>query len=333
MLKVLTIKDSSWNTLVKSFKNYSVHYLKEYVEAFKNQGDGEPFLFYSETNDLKAIYVVFKRKIEDSEYFDLRTPYGYGGWLFEGTGNKEEVYKEYINWCKDNNIVSEFVRFSLFEEHDSYYGKVIERIDNVVRNLEDSFENIENDFERRVRKDLKKTDKLEIIFDRDGKYLDDYLRIYNATMKRNNAEDEYYFSKDFYLKLNEMKENVMYFHVALDSKIISTELVIYDNNNMYSYLGGTDNEYFAYHPNHFIKYHIIKWGVENHLKNFVLGGGYGTNDGIFLFKKGFAPNGIYKFYTGQMIFNEDIYNKLVDNKVKEGLVVEGNNYFPLYRAK
>ena len=155
-------------------------------------------------------------------------------------------------------------------------------------------------------------------------------------MDRRNAEDEYYFSKEFYEKINTMKGNFVYFHVLLDDKIISTELVIMDRRNMYSYLGGTYNDYFSYHPNHFIKYHIIKWGVEHGYKNFVLGGGYGTNDGIFNFKKGFAPEGIVQFYTGQKVLNhelyDELYNELTDMRIKEGLQTEGNMYFPLYRA-
>lgn len=340
--EVLNINDNRWNEIVKSFDNYGIHYLKEYCEAFKMAGEGEPILFYYEGERNRGINVEMKRDIslhptfkdvlKKDEYYDLSTPYGYGGWLFENKDNHQEAYDAYMSWCKNNNVVAEFVRFNLFDRNEDYYGETVPRIFNVVRNLEDSFENIEHNFERRVRKDLKKTGGLEIIFDKDGKYMDDFLRIYYDTMDRNNAENEYYFSREFYDKLNSMKDNVMYFHVALDGKIISTELVIMDGRNMYSYLGGTDNNYFSYHPNHFIKYHIIKWGVEHNYKNFVLGGGYGSNDGIFMFKKGFAPEGIVQFYTGQKIFNKDLYNQLVDIRVKNGLNTEGNKYFPLYRA-
>lgn len=340
MLRVLDVNNKEWNDLVKSFKNYGVHYLNEYVLAFKNHGDGEPLLFYYEGNNTRGINVVMRRCINDvddfsnieDKYYDLFTPYGYGGWIFEGEETKD-AYDEYIKWCLDNNIICEFVRFNLFDRREDYYGDVIPRVMNVVRNLEDDIENIQKDYERRVRKDLKKTNDLKLIVDDKGEYLDDFLRIYYSTMDRNNAEDEYYFDRDFYNQIDKMNGNFTYFHVLLEDKIVSTELVIMDNNNMYSYLGGTDRDYYSYHPNHFIKDEIIKWGVNNHYKNFVLGGGYGSDDGIFLFKKGFSPNGLIQFYTGQKIFNEDMYNKLVNIKVNKGLNIEGNKYFPLYRAK
>jgi len=342
-LEVLEVNDSRWNKIVKSFNNYGVHYLNEYVEAFKDHGDGEPLLFYFESDNNRGINVVMKRDINSNglfnnnigsnKYYDIRTPYGYGGWLFENDNDVNEAYKLYIDWCKNNNIICEFVRFSLFDRREDYYGEVTPRIHNIVRSLEGNFDDIYQNFERRHRKDLKKTGDLEIIIENDGKYLDEFLDIYYSTMDRNNAEQEYYFKKDFYEKLNSMKENIMYFHVALDGKIISTELVIMDGNNMYSYLGGTNTEYYSYHPNHFIKYHIIKWGNEHGYKNFVLGGGYGEDDGIYLFKKGFAPEGIYQFYTGQKVFNEEVYKSLVEIRKQEGLNIEGNKYFPLYRAQ
>lgn len=342
-LEVLNVNDSRWNQIVKSFDNYGVHYLNEYVDAFRMHGDGEPLLFYFESDNNRGINVVMKRDInnehmfDDSlgsdKYFDLRTPYGYGGWLFDNDNDVSDAYKLYIDWCKNNNIICEFVRFSLFDRREDYYGEITPRVHNIVRSLQGNIEDIYQNIERRHRKDLKKTDGLQIIIEQDGNHLDEFLDIYYSTMDRNNAEDEYYFKRDFYEKLNTMKDNIVYFHVLLDGKVISTELVIMDNNNMYSYLGGTNSDYYSYHPNHFIKYEIIKWGNEHHYKNFVLGGGYGVDDGIYLFKKGFAPDGIYQFYTGKKVFNEEVYNRLVDIRKKEGLQTENNMFFPLYRAK
>jgi lipid II:glycine glycyltransferase (peptidoglycan interpeptide bridge formation enzyme) len=103
-------------------------------------------------------------------------------------------------------------------------------------------------------------------------------------MDRANAEGEYYFSKEFFETIVSMQDNIMFFHVVYEGKIISTELVIYGAKNCYSYLGGTDRDYFDQRPNDFLKYEVIKWAKEKGLKNFVLGGGYGSDDGIFQYK-------------------------------------------------
>ena len=121
MLKVFTLDNSEkWDEIVDSFDNTDIYYLSGYVNAFNVHGDGEPLLFYYSDSSTKAINVVMKRDISNlppfmglispKEFYDLSTPYGYGGWIIEGPG-ASNVFKEYEKWCKHNNIVSEFVRF------------------------------------------------------------------------------------------------------------------------------------------------------------------------------------------------------------------------------
>ena len=94
--------------------------------------------------------------------------------------------------------------------------------------------------------------------DEEGKHLDDFLRIYYGTMERSDAEQQFYFKKSFFEELMSM-DNAVMFHVRFEDKIISTELVIYGAENCYSYLGGTDSEYFYTRANDFLKFEIIKW--------------------------------------------------------------------------
>jgi lipid II:glycine glycyltransferase (peptidoglycan interpeptide bridge formation enzyme) len=129
-----------------------------------------------------------------------------------------------------------------------------------------------------------------------------------------------------------MEGQYVYFHVLCEGLVISTELVIYGTENSYSFLGGTNRNYFQMRPNDFLKYEIIKWGHEKGLKRFILGGGYGTDDGIFRYKKSLAPNGIYNFYIGKKIFDEEKYNKLVNVRKHEANFDSNSGFFPVYRA-
>ena len=341
-VSIITLEEKQkWNKIVKSFANYDVFYLSEYVEAFKIHGDGEPILFYYNDGKIKAMNVIMKRdigKIKDfkDKYFDLTSPYGYGGFIIEGKDYKK-VNKAYKKYCKKNNIVCEFVRFHLLEGYEKKYNGKVENIKhNIIRKLDINPEEMLMDFEHKVRKNIKRANKngLQIQIDTEGKSLHEFLSIYYSTMDRNNAEKGYYFKREFFEKLNEMKDNVVYFNVLYEGKVISTELVIYSPNNCYSYLGGTLSEYFNLRPNDFLKYEIIKWAYNKGIKNFVLGGGYGKeDDGIYKYKKSFAPNGIYDFYIGKNIFNNKMYKKLVEIRKKEGNIdIENNSYFPLYRA-
>lgn len=346
MVEIESKDRAKWNELVKSFSDYDVFYLNEYVHAFAQESiqNGLPVLLYYSDGSDTAINVVFKRdishdkklrhKIEEGRFFDLITPYGYGG--FRGNiSDWDKLNRIYKAYCMENHFICEFVRFELFGDYYEHYeGEVETKTRNVVRSLELPLDEIWMDFKHKVRKNVKKanTFNLSCIVENSGTYLDDFLLIYNNTIERNDADSEYYFSREFFERLNEMPDNIMYFHVVYEGKIISTELVIYGAKNCYSYLGGTDREYFYMRPNDYLKYEIIKWAKKKGFKNYVLGGGYGADDGIFNYKLCLAPHGLYDFYIGRRVFDDDTYLRLVDIRAIENPECRESEYFPKYRA-
>src|SRR4051794_20705036 len=117
VLSIINIDEiEKWDEIVKSFKNYDVIYLSGYVKAFQLHGDGEPILFYYNDGCTRAMNVVMKRDIANEKlfidklprntWFDLSTPYGYGGFLIEGD-NYYAVNGAYDNYCKEMGFVSE----------------------------------------------------------------------------------------------------------------------------------------------------------------------------------------------------------------------------------
>ncbi len=344
MIKEIRIEESEeWDYIIHSFSDHDVFYLSGYSRAFMNEApkNGIPILLLYENGADRAINVVLKRdvamdekmigRIETGKYFDLITPYGYGGFWGEVT-DWEVLNYEYNRYCLDNHYICEFVRFELFNDYYMHYdGEIETRTHNVVRSLEIPIDVMWMDFKQKVRKNVKKANSysLSCIIENTGEHLDDFLRIYYSTMDRTEAEEEYYFSRQFFEDLTEMRENIMFFHVVYEEKIISTELVIYGKQNVYSYLGGTDRKYFDVRPNDILKYEIIKWAKEKGLKNFVLGGGYGEDDGIYQYKLSFAPKGIYEFYIGRKIFDRKAYDRLVELRADDTL---NEKYFPFYRS-
>ena len=121
MITVYTLNDfEQWDNAVRSFRDYDVYWLSGYVKAFQIHGDGEPLLFYYDDGTTCGINVVMKRdiakdthfkgSIPENHYFDISTPYGYGGWIIEGE-NTDKLFAAYENWNRRNGIISEFVRF------------------------------------------------------------------------------------------------------------------------------------------------------------------------------------------------------------------------------
>lgn len=129
----------------------------------------------------------------------------------------------------------------------------------------------------------------------------------------------------------------IYFHAVSDKKIISSELVLISADRVYSFLGGTDRNSFELRPNDLLKYEILLWAKRQGKSNFVLGGGYQPDDGIYNYKLAFAPKGSVPFFIGRRVLANDIYDRLVKNKIEQlpppkQELLQNSQYFPKYRA-
>ena len=345
MISIIYIDDTErWDSIVKSFDHYDVYYLSQYAKAFQQIGEGQPLLFYYENDTTKAMNVVMKRDIAlskpfkellpQNEWFDISTPYGYGGFWIEGD-DYSSLEKEYVELCTEKRFISEFIRFHLYSKYiDVFSGTIDCYTNNVVRSLDLNLSEMIMNFEHKVRKNVKTAKRLglKIDIDETGKRLKEFLDIYYGTMERRDAGGYYFFPEDFFRTINEMHGNYVYIHAVYENKIISTELVLYGKENGYSFLGGTISGYFHLRPNDFLKFEMMKWLKEKGINRFILGGGYGKDDGIFRYKKSFAPNGVQKFYVGKRIFNREKYDYLMSLRGKEHNFSLNSEFFPQYRG-
>ena len=347
-LEVISIYDKEkWDILVYSFRQYDIYYLSGYVSAFQIHGDGEPILIYFTDGFSRAIQIVMKRdvskvpafvdKIYPSTYFDLATPYGYGGFIWEGSPNWIGLNTAFMEYCLDESIVSEFVRFHPILENakgaDAMY-ELTQRGVTVAIDIS-SPEAIWGGFTTENRNMIRKAqnNNIQIRHSSSDSILMHFQEIYTETMLRDNA-DEYYFFKDcFYEKLlNDFLNNFTVFYASKGEDIVATSIIMFVNTQMHYHLSGLLKEYRKYAPTNLLLYEAALWGCKQNYMTFHLGGGMGgKKDSLYKFKKEFNRYQNHVFYTGQKVYNYDVYNKLVvlkrGNSIKEESV-----YFPEYRA-
>ena len=345
MLTLIRInEEKKWDEVVRSFRTYDVHYLSGYVKAFQLHGDGEPLLLYYDGHNTRGMNVVMKRDIAEAGpfqgklppnlWFDLSTPYGYGGFWVEGE-DYQGVNEAYSSFCRENGYVSEFVRFNLFSGfHSSFSGEITSYSHNIVRTLDLPSEEILMDFEHKVRTNLQRADDagLTMEIDSTGKRVEDFLQLYYLTMERTCADRYYFFPRTFFETLNTLNGNHAYLHVLYKETVIASMLVLYGTENGYPFLCGSNSLYFDARPNDFLQFEMIKWAKSKNLKKLVLGGGYGEDDGIYRYKRSFAPRGVHDYYVGMRIFDEDKYKKLVEIRREDASFDGSSRFFPLYRA-
>ena len=74
--------------------------------------------------------------------------------------------------------------------------------------------------------------------------------------------------------------------------------------------------------------------IRDRFKTFHLGGGIGSNeDNLYKFKAAFNRASDYQFSIGKQIFNQNIYNALVEERAMLDINFDREStFFPLYRS-
>lgn len=343
-LKIMTLSQSEeWDRIVRSFEAYDVYWLSGYVKAFELHGDGVPLLFYYEDEVTRGINVVMKRDVSDdihfkksiarNTYFDFASPYGYGGWIIEGE-HTGKLFLSYENWCINNNIVSEFVRFHPIVENSKYCSdayNIIPLGNTIAMDIsspEIIWKNLHSKNKNMIRKAIK--NGVVIYSGRYPEIYQNFREIYNQTMDKDNAAEYYYFSQDFYESiLYDLSKNAHVFYAEYEHEVIAAAIMIYANGFMNYHLSGSIKEYSNLAPSNLLLYEAALWGNANGYKSLYLGGGVGSGeDGLYKFKKSFyKPDDARRFHIGKKVFNRKKYNELL--RIRGEVERE---YFPEYRA-
>lgn len=344
IFRVIDIHSSEeWDAIVRSFEDYDVYSLSGYVKAFQIHGDGLPMLFYYEGKNIRGINVVMKRdvatdphlagKVEKDEWFDIITPYGYGGWLIEGEGDMAPLDKVYTQYCREKNIVCEFVRYhpmwdNAYRMEQMY--QVIYLGHTIAMDLTDE-ETIWSNIISKNRNMIRKAEKngIVILKGRDLEYFMAFKEMYNATMNKDAAEDYYFFDDPFYESIrNDLCDNAVVFLATYEERPIAGSIMIYANGRLNYHFSGSDIKYRSLAPTNLILYEAAKWGSENGMKSLHLGGGLGSQeDSLYKFKKAFYKGEPRQFAIGKKKFLPEKYDEL--NTCRAG--DPGSSFFPEYR--
>jgi hypothetical protein len=275
--------------------------------------------------------------------WDLVGPYGYGGVFSSGhlDGGTASFAERLEGWLAEHSVVSSFVRLSLFASQAlPFEGDVVEIASNVVRDLTITRHELWRDYAPKVRKNVNRAVRagLTVELDHEGKHLDGFLAVYYATMNRCGATPSYYFPKSFFESMiRDLPGRFVFAHVRQGPSLVSTELVLISNDHVYSFLGGTLPEVFPLRAGDLLKHELFLWARGQRKDAFVLGGGYARDDGIYRYKRSFAPSGSVPFKVGTVVHDPDRYAHLIDRR-REWELGRGvgwapsATFFPGYRA-
>lgn len=323
-----------------------VYFDERYGRLFERieNGVAEIFEFRHDAGVIRHLFI--KREIplnlQGRRYYDLVTPYGYGGPQIlqceEGRQAElvaafEGAFQEY---CSSNYVVSEFIRFHPLsgnaEDFRSCYDVAYLR-ETVGTNLKAYADPVEAEFSKSVRKNIRQALRAGVEYRTTLQPTDlsGFKSIYYQTMERNGADAFYYFADDYFNRLMELLgEHVLLIEVLFEGRVIGAAVNLVFNNLAHTHLSGHLSEFNRLAPASVLYYALALWG-KAHGIDLIHGGGGRTNeadDSLLQFKKGFGAQSGFKFHAGRKIWNREVYQELC---VRMN-VPANTEYFPAYRS-
>lgn len=354
--KLIPVDDQEqWNDALKSCGEYDTYHLPEYHLLAREQKEGIPFLFFFQDAGCFAAFPFLLRQIsdvewlEDSPSFDVTSVYGYSGILTNienGSINAENFrngfQKALLDILHDRQVIAFFTRQNpLFQTSWLFHGMgdVMAMGNTVAIDLAQSIHEQDKNMTKGHRYDIRKAREsgVSAYEDKEFKRLDDFILIYNETMKRNGALEYYFFSKSYYDELTRCLGNRLKIFVAeKDGVLVSASLFLVTGKIIQYHLSGTPDKYLSYSGAKVILDEVRRWGASQGYKWLHLGGGLGSQeDSLFRFKSGFSKSR-FPFEIIKAIIEPQAYAKLVAQKnhwiESNGYLKQSGNYFPTYRA-
>ena len=355
MYEVISFEDTTnWEKKINEFTKKDAFYHLSYSKLYREIGDGDPYLFFFENEKgNKLCYSFLKRKINklpfmnnylgDVDIYDIITPsYGYGGPLYDNEDHQviQQFRSEFEEYCKQDNIITEFIRFHPILQNQKYMEDLLDVtydretvFMDLVKSKDEIFSHYHKNHKRNVLKAMK--NKLEFkVFHKDQieSQLYTFYEMYKATMDKLNASEYSYFSIEYLHNLiSGLNQHSILGVVFCNEKMVAAALCIYDSNSLHYHLGCSYKEFLNLGSTIFLLHNVALWGKENGMHSFHLGGGHIGRDSLFQFKHRFNLKGTLEFYIGKKVHQPEVYKNLIEKWEEYYLTPSNSQFFPAYR--
>jgi hypothetical protein len=320
-----------------------VYYQKQYASLYLAESEKIFEFDYQEGSD-RFYNLSIKRPIArisnvaiDNGYYDIETAYGYGGYYCttEDPSFLKKVSDAYYQKCRDERIIAEFVRFHPYNTFPSVNNRYLDFValdrQTVSIDLVISKEDRWSEYSSTTRNILRKA--LPNLVFHETKDIDGFIGLYQSTMRKNNADSFYYFTREYFEGLLAMS-NVKLFAVSNEYHMINMAFVMFGKNLAHYHLSANDNNFSRLNGNYFLLDSVCDFVKLNYpeISQFHLGGGR-TNldtDSLLAFKSKFSRNR-NNFYIAGKILNKEMYQQYI--KVFDALHPEfkSSRFFLKYR--
>ncbi|MET3114699.1 lipid II:glycine glycyltransferase (peptidoglycan interpeptide bridge formation enzyme) [Pedobacter sp. CG_S7] len=340
MIKIITINQKEeWIAYVAKSKKYDFYHSWTY-HAIEKIGSALLFVF-EENGDFIAL-PLFKRKIPDTEYYDLCSAYGYVGPI--SNNEFEDLNEQFINhfkeslldFLKEEKIISIFCRLHPFINQNillQKFGGICANGKVIVLDLSTPII-VQRAKYPKVYSKIKQLKRLGYYL-KEANSLEDikiFITIYEENMIRLNADDSYFFTEEYCIKLLHSKEYEakLYFVYNENGNPICGTIIVFTNQIIQGHLLATREEFKSVSPAKLLVDEISVIGRNKGMKYYNLGGGLGyKEDSLYNWKIKFS-NLTFDHKSWRYIVNPKAYHFILNQFAIDPS--SNIDFFPLYRS-
>ena len=332
MSQLTSIAPGAWDELLERLGCADAYLRADYLAASLLLDEGEPvFLHLSDTGG-DVVFAGIARPVPGSSLRDVTTPYGYGGPVAVGTDPPAgRFYDLYGSWCAENGVVSTFIRFHpLFANHVYAASTVhVSPLGPTVGwrlNEGDLFAQMHRSHRNKCRKAGRAGVRIEATPAPDD--LADFVRLYEGTMRRQQADDFYFFPRTYWDNLATLGDRLVRFDALLeDGDLVASALCLATRPWLHYHLSATLDVARELGASNLLLYEAALWAREAGFGAFHLGGGVGgREDSLFTFKRCFSPDDLVECQIGKSVHDVEAYRRLTGRRE-----IDLDDYFPAYR--
>ncbi len=343
MIEVIT-KKKNWNEAIGLVKDSDFYHTYYYHDLSKKSNEIPTLIKYSD----KSSYVLLPlliREIENSEYKDATSVYGYAGLLSvidDSSFSNEKFQDELKQYFLENKIVSVFSRLHPYLKNQETILKGLGTFVNpgsvIYVDLTESLENQRKQYSSRLKTYLNK-DRTEctVFTGESARHIKEFMRLYYENMRRVNANESYFFDESYFYKLlssPDFETELLLCKRNDTNEILGGAIFIKKGNIVQYHLSGLGNEYLDVNPIKLIIDQMRIKATKEGYEVFNLGGGRSNKqDSLYAFKRSFSKNS-EPFLLWNYIADEDAYQKLLERQKEVETSVDfevDKEFFPAYR--
>jgi hypothetical protein len=315
---------------------HDVYHLPAFSQAFAAAEGGRPVLLVARDGAQISLIPLLLKPSTIVDRFEATTPYGYPAPLVRGDDEfAARSARLMVEALRQQGVISMFARMHPLLDSGRvltrHVGTVVEHGQTIWIDLSRTEAELWSDTRGNHRTQINRSIKAghQVFFDEDWQHLDDFIRLYEQTMRRVSASSSYLFPRTHYDELRRQLGDHVHLVCVRVGELIAAAALFFETDGLVQYhLGATDDAFLRTQPMKLVMHHVRLVMRQRGNKLMHLGGGVGaSDDSLFHFKLGFSPLRA-TFETWRVVVDSNAFTSLSRDA---GVAADPAGFFPPWR--